>query len=929
MKKVLLSLLAVAALVLSCQNYDDEFAALNTKIASLESQITSLAELRTAVTGVQSSISSLQSAVAAAQAAAEAAGDAAEAAGDASAAAAASNAQSIAALATSISAIAADLVDLQTAIDGATTEADLDSLKSELNTTLAALQALIESNSTAIASLVLTNAELRESLKDLGVDVDSVLASNATFEGELTITNAAELAYAKSLGNKVSTIKGDVYIKVDAFAHTSGGTGTGLTASDVNSVTSQITYVVGNVKIDTDESLDLSKLSTVSGDYIVIGHDVQDDALISVGDDVLFNFDGPYTAKIQTVDNIYLVMQAKAAATASAVALVGTTSVDFLALTKASGVQSVSLSNASTHTSGGSISFGGTTMDTKAITVAGTSDGLSTDSNTTASIKIGQAPVTSISGGNKLTTVELHYAADKFGTKTTGVAPLASLSVTGTSLSSVTVMAGKITGAASFTTVLNVLTDATATINLPNLEEVGDFSSDALEHTFPKLAKTGGFSLDNDLSVSMPLWTSATGNIVLGKATSFSAPVLARVAPAIATGSTEAATPASGITANQVSGAVSFPALVKAGAIVMNKVTSFSAPLANLTSIDLEEAEESGSDVTIPVSVEALSISPQPFTAFVSSSAYTSAAFVDPSGITSLKLYAQETILDIPSFTKARTIVYKTKALSGGGAPVGTLTVSSANSKLTSLEIGGVLGSVSINTNAPLYANRASTALASIKTTGTIEDITITNNYDLTSITLDHVDSTTASTASVIVITNNHKLTSVTTKVKSISNLIITGNGSLTTLDLSSISVIPSNFVWGTTAINIDILGNYTDKTANEYSARLNGTVATATNTLADFVGMTGEVNAATATVARNFKQAALASLKPFFQTLEAQINPVSGSGVTAKNAANITIDLDYKYVTGGAVTTKTWSITGQAAGSNSTTLAEVLDLTN
>jgi predicted nucleic acid-binding Zn-ribbon protein len=354
MKKVLLSLLAVAALVLSCQNYDDEFAALNTKIASLESQITSLAELRTAVTGVQSSISSLQSAVAAAQAAAEAAGDAAEAAGDANAAAAAANADSIAALATSISSIAADLVDLQTAINAATTEADLDALKDELNTTLAALQALVESNSASIAALVANDASLKAALDELGVDVNSVLAANASFEGDLTITNASQLAYAKSLGIKVATIKGNVTVLVDETDHTGGGDGEGLTAEEVNTVLSQILYVVGNVKITADEEVDLSGLTSISGDYIVIGHDASDDNLLSVGGDVHFDHDGPYSSKIAETNNIYLVAYPKVTGSATVTGRTGTTSIDFLETT-ASSLQTVSSTVAGQHTSGSSI----------------------------------------------------------------------------------------------------------------------------------------------------------------------------------------------------------------------------------------------------------------------------------------------------------------------------------------------------------------------------------------------------------------------------------------------------------------------------------------------------------------------------------------------------------------------------------------------
>ena len=192
MKKVLLSLLAVAALVLSCQNYDDEFDALNAKVSSLESQISSLQGLQTALTSVQSSVSALQSAVNAIP----------------------NPSSSIAALATSIAKILTDLGALQAA---AATSADLDALKTELSSTLEALKALIDSNSAAIASLVISNADLKTQLEALVVDVDAVLAANSTFEGNLTITNAAELAYAKSLGTKVASIKGDVIVTVDGM----------------------------------------------------------------------------------------------------------------------------------------------------------------------------------------------------------------------------------------------------------------------------------------------------------------------------------------------------------------------------------------------------------------------------------------------------------------------------------------------------------------------------------------------------------------------------------------------------------------------------------------------------------------------------------------------------------------------------------------
>ena len=150
MKKVLLSLLAVAALVLSCQNYDDEFAALNAKVATLEGQLGSLAS-------IQSAVNSLQTAVSA------------------------------------IPGLAADLASIQAAIDAAATAADIEALQAELNSLIAANAAALESQ---------------------GLDLDAILGTVSTYEGNITIDDAASLAFAKSLGRKVRNIKGDVSIDV-------------------------------------------------------------------------------------------------------------------------------------------------------------------------------------------------------------------------------------------------------------------------------------------------------------------------------------------------------------------------------------------------------------------------------------------------------------------------------------------------------------------------------------------------------------------------------------------------------------------------------------------------------------------------------------------------------------------------------------------
>lgn len=885
MKKVLLSLLAVAALVLSCQNYDDEFAALNSKVASLESQISSLAGLQTALTSVQSSVSALQAAVSA-----------------------------IPNLSSEVAAIIDDLDALATSVAGATTSADLDALKAELNTTLAALQALIEANSADIATVVAANASLKSQLEALGVDVDAILAQNAAFEGNLTITNAAELAYAKSLGGKVATIKGDVTITVDETKTDGSGTGTGLTAAEVNAVTSLMTYVVGNVKVTTDASLDLSKLTSITGDYTVIGHDVSDDALTSVGDDVHFDHDGPYVSKIETADNIFIVAKAAAAASATAgtAARTGTTSIDFLALTKASGVQTVSSTEASAHTSGGSLTYGAPEAD-KSITV----------NKVTTSVKIGQAPVIAVISGTTaattaLTAIELHYAADlgaaASGLNPSGVAALASLTLTGAEISTAVVKAKQITGAVTIDVQASTATSNSASIDLSSTLSAGAITSDAASNNIAALKTVGGITLTEQTTFSAPELTTSTGAISLSEATTFVAPKLSRVAPAATTAAPNATTAGLGITADKVEGAVSLPALTKAGSVSMVLATSFSAPLAKISAIDIEEAT-----TLVTTSVELGSLSTY-------ASTPSAGTLSDEATLDVLKLHSQDATFDLTALVEATAITYNGKTPAAGVAPIDA-TISSANVKLASLTLGGDLGTVSVNTGAALYAARASTALASVVTSGTIRSLTVSNNYDLATLTLGHTDSTTSATASIIIISDNHNLSSVTTSVKSISKLQVTDNGKLSTLNMASITDVPTNMTWGTDTIDIDITGNYTDKSTSTYTTRYGATAITASTTspVSDFIGMTGTYTAASAVTARSYGQAQLATLVPFFTTLDGLVNAATG----AKDGSAITIDMDYKYQTAAATpakATKTFDVDGDS-NTSTAEFAEVLDL--
>jgi hypothetical protein len=863
---------------------------LNSKVASLESQISSLAGLQTALTQVQSSVSALQAAVSA-----------------------------IPNLSSEVAAILADLSDLETAVSGATTSADLDALKAELNTTLAALQALIEANSSDIASVVAANAELKSQLEALGVDVDAVLAANATFEGDLTITNAAELAYAKSLGAKVSSIKGDVYVKVDETKADGAGDGTGLTAAQVNEVLSQITFVVGNVKLDTDASLDLAKLTSITGDYVVLGHDVADDALTSVGDDVYFDYDGAYSSKIETADNIYLVIKddAKAVAATGVAAKTGTTSIDFLAITKATGVQSIG-SNSS-HTSGGSLSLG-SSADTKTIAV---------NENAT-SVKIGQARVIAVTSGvtaatTALTSVELHYAADATSTNVTGREALASLTLTGAEISSAVVKAVQIGGAVNINVQASTETSNTASIDLSATTSItGKLTSNAASNDISALTTVGGIELTEQTTFSAPALTTSVGDIDLTEATTFSAPKLARVSAKIATGSTEQVTTPYDITADKVAGAVSLPALTKAGDVSMVLATSFSAPLAKVEALNIKD----GVTATAPTSIELGSIS-----TYASSIAV--GTLPDKANVTTLKLNAQDVTFNLYEVTAATSITYKGKASSTGAATVNA-SVTSANDKLKTLVLGGVLNTVSVTTGTTTKADLTNelTALTSITTEGTIVSITVDEVYSLTTLTMGHTDDVKSQTAATIVITDNHSLGSVKTSVSSVSTLTVTGNGKLSSLDFSSLTKVPNNFTVNDTTtgtVAITITDNYTALNSTDAVDRGYSTAAqkAAIDALtvplihSSWTGLKGTFSAATSTSDRVYGQVGLATLKPFLVAVkEAHTNATTGD-INATNKVEIELD----YVAANADATLASAANADLTGDDAAAYARYADL--
>ena len=158
MKKGLLSILAGALLVVGCQNYDDQFSALETQINALASTVAGLSQ-------VQSDLSSLSGTVAS---------------------------------------LASTVNGLGSQIDTAVADG------------LSDIQADITAIEAAVADVASSEevAALQTAVDDSQVDLDELLANSSVFTGNVTINSVATLAAFKAMGSTLAIVNGNVTITV-------------------------------------------------------------------------------------------------------------------------------------------------------------------------------------------------------------------------------------------------------------------------------------------------------------------------------------------------------------------------------------------------------------------------------------------------------------------------------------------------------------------------------------------------------------------------------------------------------------------------------------------------------------------------------------------------------------------------------------------
>ena len=326
------------------------------------------------------------------------------------------------------------------------------------------------------ASTAADVALLQAALTAAQEDISAILASNNVYTGALNITNAAELTFATELGSKVAIINGNVTVTVS--------TANGLTAADVSAVTSKIGSVVGSVTINTNTSLDFSNLSAVSGAYSVTGNDVDDSALASAGD-VTLNYDGGYTQPaLATAGTIMLTDIATATGTN---AKAGTLSVDFSGLTSATDLTTTSSASGTLALSvATSVKVGDVQINS--VTATKTTDLNLGFDGTLASLSVTAPAATSVA----VAATKISGAAT-VTPKTTAAVSFPALTATG----ALTVAAASVEAALLKTASSTISITEAEAITLPALESTtGAFTAaDAVSFSAPKLSVSATLAL--------------------------------------------------------------------------------------------------------------------------------------------------------------------------------------------------------------------------------------------------------------------------------------------------------------------------------------------------------------------------------------------------------------------------------------------------
>ena len=212
MKKGLLGLLVIALTVVGCQNYDDQFDDLNSKISSLATTVDGLLSVQTSVTALSTKLDNLAST--------------------------------------------------------ALTDSDLTQILTEVSVVKEAVAAL---ETTDISGIEAEVADLDTEVASIIEKLNELLTANAVINQNVRITSLAELSLAEDL---IATGAEDPNVTINgSFVVNTTGTSDITAAADVarlNAVLAKVKVVMKTTTLTTKVALDPSSLQYIQGDLSLI-----------------------------------------------------------------------------------------------------------------------------------------------------------------------------------------------------------------------------------------------------------------------------------------------------------------------------------------------------------------------------------------------------------------------------------------------------------------------------------------------------------------------------------------------------------------------------------------------------------------------------------------------------------------------------------
>ena len=233
MKKGLLSLLAVALTIVSCQNYDDQFAELTGLVETLSTEVEGLTKVQDDLTALSSTVGNLKASIDGLP----------------------NPTANIAAIASGLASATTQITAIETALaDGVASAADL-----------AAIDTLIDA---------------------VQADIDTLLSENAAISVPISIVSPLTLVNAQKFIKVGEGTPGGYLLNGNLTVdfYTASATLSAAEIETANELVAKIISVTGDVSVNG--AVDLAGLTYINGDYTITGYEPNDTTVANVSGDL-------------------------------------------------------------------------------------------------------------------------------------------------------------------------------------------------------------------------------------------------------------------------------------------------------------------------------------------------------------------------------------------------------------------------------------------------------------------------------------------------------------------------------------------------------------------------------------------------------------------------------------------------------------------